>query len=62
MQLDATDLAVGKLVQQIRLKRGMSASARVKIAFMGRVLAESQSLADYGWKDGDVLSVLLVGI
>ena len=62
MKLAASDLAVSKLVQQLRLERAMLASARVKIAFMGKLLAESRSLADCGWKDGDVLSVLVVGV
>ena len=62
MKLAATDLVVSKLVQQIRLESGMLESARVKIAFMGKILAESRSLVDFGWKDGDVVSVLLVGL
>jgi hypothetical protein len=36
--------------------------ARVRVAYLGRILDEKRSLTDQGWAEGQVVNVLITGI
>jgi hypothetical protein len=55
LDLHSSARCTDKLVQ-------IPSEARLRIAYLGRMLDEKKTLQDQGWKEGQVLQVLVVGV
>lgn len=51
--------AVSVLIRRLRTETSISSSARVRLAYLGRILVETQSLEEQGWQPGHVVQVLV---
>lgn len=52
---------VSTLVRRLKNEVTVSSSAEVKIAYLGHILDEKQSLEEQGWQQGHVIQALVVG-
>ncbi|KAL2006129.1 hypothetical protein VTN00DRAFT_9783 [Thermoascus crustaceus] len=52
--------SVGLLARKVQLEAGISGKQRVRIAYLGKILKENQTLLDQGWKSGHVVNALVV--
>lgn len=50
---------VAVLIRRLRTEASISSSARIRIAYLGRILVEKQSLDQQGWQPGHVVQVLV---
>jgi len=50
---------VGVLVRRIRDVAGIPPHTRLKIAYMGKILHDHESLASQGWREKDVVNALV---
>ncbi|KAJ5301708.1 hypothetical protein N7508_006571 [Penicillium antarcticum] len=53
---------VGFLARRVHQEAELADNARVRIAYLGHLLKEQQSLLDQGWKVGDVVNALVVSL
>lgn len=53
------DQSVRNLLRRIQAECEISTNIKLKIAYMGRVLKDSETLIDQGWKPGHVVNVLV---
>ncbi|KAJ5753170.1 hypothetical protein N7520_010087 [Penicillium odoratum] len=51
---------VGFLARKIHQEAGLANHQRVRIAYLGRMLKEHESLVDQGWQNGHVINALVV--
>ncbi|RMZ80385.1 hypothetical protein DV738_g2780, partial [Chaetothyriales sp. CBS 135597] len=58
--LDRKD-PVGLLARRAKQDGAVAAEATVRIAYLGHILDEKQSLSDQGWKEGHVVNALVIG-
>ncbi|KAK2760726.1 hypothetical protein FQN54_001962 [Arachnomyces sp. PD_36] len=52
--------SVGALVRRVQTEAGVQGKYRIRIAYLGKVLSESQSLLDQGWQEGHIVNALVV--
>jgi len=52
---------VGALAQRIRDETEIPSKAKIRIAYLGKILDDKLSLAEQGWKEGHVVNALIVG-
>ncbi|KAL2221177.1 ubiquitin domain protein [Thermoascus aurantiacus ATCC 26904] len=52
--------SVGLLARKVQAEAGISGKQRVRIAYLGKILKENQTLLDQGWKSGHVVNALVV--
>ncbi|KIW13142.1 hypothetical protein PV08_08329 [Exophiala spinifera] len=52
---------VGLLAQRIRDETDMHDQARIRIAYLGKILDDRRTLSEQGWKEGHVIQALVVG-
>lgn len=50
---------VKSVARKIAREAGLPSSKRIRIAYMGRILKETSSLADQGWQPGHVVNALV---
>lgn len=50
---------VGVLLRRLRTEATIASSSRVRIAYFGRILDESQTLEEQGWQQGHVVQALV---
>ncbi|RMZ87614.1 hypothetical protein DV736_g5161, partial [Chaetothyriales sp. CBS 134916] len=53
---------VGVLARSAKEDGAVPATANVRIAYLGHILDEKQSLSDQGWKEGHVVNALVSGV
>ncbi|KIW82647.1 hypothetical protein Z517_05674 [Fonsecaea pedrosoi CBS 271.37] len=53
---------VSALVQRIRDETDVPSKAKIRIAYLGKILDEKLSLEEQGWKEGHVVNALVVGV
>ncbi|KKZ68585.1 hypothetical protein EMCG_01034 [[Emmonsia] crescens] len=51
---------VGALARRIQAEAGIAGKDRVRIAYLGKILKEQESLLSQGWKEGHVLNAMVV--
>ncbi|OAX82979.1 hypothetical protein ACJ72_02658, partial [Emergomyces africanus] len=51
---------VGTLARRIQAEARIADKHRVRIAYLGKILKEQESLLSQGWKEGHVLNALVV--
>ncbi|QSS49534.1 ubiquitin domain-containing protein [Histoplasma capsulatum var. duboisii H88] len=51
---------VGVLARRIQAEAGIVGKQRVRIAYLGKILKEQESLLSQGWKEGHVVNALVV--
>lgn len=54
--------AVSVLIRRLRNEATIASSTRVRIAYLGKVLSEAQSLEQQGWQPGHVVQALVSNI
>lgn len=54
--------SVSVLTKRIRDEVALPSSARVRVAYLGRILDDRQSLLAQDWKEGHVINVLISGV
>ncbi|RWQ95707.1 ubiquitin domain protein [Paecilomyces variotii] len=52
--------SVGLLARKVQGEAGISGRQRVRLAYLGRILNEHESLTDQGWKNGHIVNALVV--
>lgn len=52
---------VAVLVRKVKDKAGLAASARVRIAYMGKMWSEQETISAQGWRDGHLVNALVLG-
>lgn len=55
----AESASVGLLVRRLRSEATIASSAKVRIAYMGRIMAEGKTLQEQNWVPGHVVQVLV---
>ncbi|KAJ5724589.1 hypothetical protein N7493_006317 [Penicillium malachiteum] len=60
MLLVGKNQSVGFLARKVHQEAGISNNQRVRIAYLGHILQEHESLLDQGWKTGHVINALVV--
>ncbi|KAJ5620038.1 hypothetical protein N7510_004022 [Penicillium lagena] len=53
------DQSVGFLTRKIHHEAGLAGHQRVRIAYLGHVLKENESLPDQGWQSGHIINALI---
>ncbi|EXJ71287.1 uncharacterized protein A1O5_05093 [Cladophialophora psammophila CBS 110553] len=53
---------VSALAQRIRDETDVPSKAKIRIAYLGKILDEKLTLLDQGWKEGHVVNALVVGV
>ncbi|OJD13096.1 hypothetical protein ACJ73_09246 [Blastomyces percursus] len=51
---------VGTLARRIQTEAGIAGKHRVRIAYLGKILKEQESLLSQGWREGHVVNALVV--
>ncbi|KAJ5832686.1 hypothetical protein N7474_000997 [Penicillium riverlandense] len=59
MLLVGKDQSVGFLTRKIHHEAGLAGHQRVRIAYLGHVLKENESLPEQGWQSGHVINALI---
>jgi len=52
-------LQVGLLARRVASEASIGPSQRIRIAYMGRILNEHETLEKQGWKEGHVINALV---
>ncbi|KIW99665.1 uncharacterized protein Z518_11078 [Rhinocladiella mackenziei CBS 650.93] len=52
---------VGALAQRIRDEAEVPSKAKIRIAYLGKILDDKLTLSEQGWKEGHVINALIVG-
>ena len=53
---------VSVLIKRLREEANVSNMSRIRLAYLGRILEEKQTLEDQGWKQGHVVQALVSGV
>ncbi|ETN36215.1 uncharacterized protein HMPREF1541_08492 [Cyphellophora europaea CBS 101466] len=53
---------VGALARLVKDESDVPEHARIRVAYLGRILDERRTLQDQGWKEGQVVNVLISGV
>lgn len=53
---------ISALIKGIREEAELPSSTRIRVAYLGRILSDKQSLLEQSWKEGHVLNVLISGV
>ncbi|KAJ5664397.1 hypothetical protein N7507_005128 [Penicillium longicatenatum] len=61
MMLVGKSQSVGFLARKVHQEAGLLNNQRVRVAYLGHMLKEHESLVDQGWKSGHVINALIVG-